>query len=130
MRGRLIVARGRPHTKAEQLLAREAFRRTLGTAGSEETDVDHFSRIIGEADGGSNLTPEETIREALERLKAVPSRHGGVPTFPAFAALDALVKERDELREALAVISDRDDSVESESDRRFVLLPHEGPRPA
>ena len=76
------------------------------------------------------MTPEETIREALERLKAVPSRHGGVPTFPAFAALDALVKQRDELREALAAISDRYDPVEAEDARKVVLIPDEGPHPA
>jgi hypothetical protein len=68
------------------------------------------------------MTPEETIREALERLKAIPSRHGGVPTYPAFAALDALVKERDELRELLAAQADRDDLVEAERDRSVLVL--------
>lgn len=76
------------------------------------------------------MTPEETIREALERLKAVPSRHGGVPTYPAFAALDALVRERDELREVLATMADWDAGVEAERARSVVLLPLEEPRPA
>jgi hypothetical protein len=53
------------------------------------------------------VSPEETIRAALERLKRIPSRHGGVPTFPAFAALDALVAERDELRRRLEALGQR-----------------------
>ena len=47
------------------------------------------------------MTPEETILRALERLKTIPSRHGGIPTYPALAALEALVQERDELRELI-----------------------------
>jgi hypothetical protein len=73
------------------------------------------------------MTPEETIRAALERLKTIPSRHGGIPTYPAFAALDALVKERDELLEALATISDWDSSVEAAGAGSFAPLPHDDP---
>ena len=51
------------------------------------------------------MTPEETIRAALARLKVVKSRHGGVATYPAFAALEALIEERDELREVVATLS-------------------------
>jgi hypothetical protein len=74
------------------------------------------------------MTPEETILEALERLKAIPSRHGGVPTYAAIAALDALVRERDELRELFATLADWDDRVEEEPSRRVVLLRDEDPR--
>ena len=74
------------------------------------------------------MTPEGTIREALERLKTIPSRHGGIPTWPAFAALDALVRERDELRAALTAISDRDARVETESAGTVLQLPDEDPR--
>jgi hypothetical protein len=78
--------------------------------------------IDGERGGGPDMSPEETIREALERLKAIPSRHGGVPTYPAFAALDALVKQRNELRELLAARAGQDDLVEAERDRNVLVL--------
>jgi hypothetical protein len=74
------------------------------------------------------MTPEETILAALERLKAIPSRHGGVPTYPAMAALDALVRERDKLRELLATLADWDDRVVEERSRSVVLLQDDGPR--
>jgi hypothetical protein len=85
----------------------------------------HTRVILGAYDRwerGGDMRPEETIREALERLKVIPSRHGGVPTYPAFAALDALVKERDELRELLAARADRDDLEEAERDRSVLVL--------
>jgi hypothetical protein len=72
------------------------------------------------------MKPEETILKALERLRAIPSRHGGIPTYPAIAALDALVKERDELRQLLATLADWDDRVEEDS-RSVVLLQDEAP---
>jgi hypothetical protein len=75
------------------------------------------------------MTPEETILAALERLKAIPSRHGGVPTYPAMAALDALVRERDRLRELLATLADWDDRVVEERSRSVVLLQDDDPRP-
>jgi hypothetical protein len=88
----------------------------------------HFRGISFGDRGGPKMTPEETILEALERLKAIPSRHGGVPTYAAIAALEALVRERDELRELLATLADWDDRVVEERSRSVVLIQDEDSR--
>jgi hypothetical protein len=114
---------GRPHgLRADPEVARDRY-----------FLIENHTRVIREAydrgnGRGPDMTPEETILEALARLKAIPSRHGGVPTYAAMAALDALVKERDELRELLATLADWDDPVEAERSRVVVLLQDEDPR--
>lgn len=110
--------------------------RLTGRSGGRQESIlsiaNHTPVIPGAYDRGNgrgpDMTPEETILEALERLRAIPARHGGVPTYPAMAALDALVKERDELRELLTTLADWDDPVEAERSRIVVLPQDEDPR--
>ena len=82
----------------------------------------------GRTVGGPNMTPEETILEALERPKAIPSRHGGVPTYAAIAALDALVKGAGRTPRAVCDPGRLGRSRRGERSRSVVLLRDEDSR--